>query len=310
MNGTVNGPMNGSPDALPQSPAAPAMPPRPLYWSIRRELWENRYLYIGPLVVMAVVLFGTLVSLATVAHRLRRLPGLDAAKRQAMMIHPFHVAPAPIMLASFLIGMFYCLDALYGERRDRSILFWKSLPVSDRTTVLAKAAIPLVVMPLLALVLSILTQGIMLFLGTVILAGSRISPAPLWSEFRFFQGPLIMAYGLAVHALWFAPIYGWLLVTSAWARRAVLLWAVFPLLLVAALERIVFNTMHFIRMLEYRMTGAMHEAFAVKPKSCCDRLDQLDPATFFTSPGLWLGLLFAAACIAYAIRLRRNREPI
>jgi ABC-2 type transport system permease protein len=302
--------MNALSDALPQNATAPIAQPRPLYWSIRRELWENRYLYIAPLIVMAVVLFGTLARLASVAHRLRALPTLDAAKRHAMLIQPFHVAPAPIMLASFLIGMFYCLDALYGERRDRSILFWKSLPVSDRTTVLAKVSIPLVVMPLLALALSVITQWILLFLGTLILAGSRISPAPLWSEFRFFQGLVIMSYGLIVHSLWFAPIYGWLLVTSAWARRAVFLWALFPLLLISALERITFSTMYFTRMLQYRLTGAMKEAFAVNAKSCCDRLDQLDPATFLTSPGLWLGLLFAAGCIAYAVRLRRNREPI
>ena len=58
--------------------------------------------------------------------------------------------------------MFYCLDALYGERRDRSILFWKSLPVSDLTTVLSKASIPIVVLPLLTFAVTVATQLIML----------------------------------------------------------------------------------------------------------------------------------------------------
>ena len=61
------------------------------------------------------------------------------------------MAPAPIMFATFLVGIFYCLDALHGERRDRSILFWKSLPVSDLTTVLSKASIPFAVLPLIGL---------------------------------------------------------------------------------------------------------------------------------------------------------------
>jgi ABC-2 type transport system permease protein len=304
--------MNGLSDVLPQDAAAPIAQPRPLYWSIRRELWENRYLYVAPLVVTAVVLFATLASLATLSHRLRAVPVQDAAKQQAMLIQPFHIAPAPIMFASLMIGLFYCLDALYGERRDRSILFWKSLPVSDRTTVLAKTGIPLLVMPLLAFALSVVTQAILLFLGTVMLLGSHRSPAALWGGLHFFQGLLIMVYGLTVYSLWLAPVYGWLLMISAWARRAVFLWAVLPLLVISAVEKIALNSMHFMRMLQYRMTGAMTEAFVLTPKSRqnIDRLSQLDPVRFLTSPGLWLGLLFAAACIACAIRLRRNREPI
>ncbi|MEK6246358.1 MAG: ABC transporter permease, partial [Pseudomonadota bacterium] len=128
----------------------------------------------------------------------------------------------------------------------------------------------------------------------------------------FFQGLLIMLYGLTVHALWFAPIYGWLLLVSAWARRAPILWAVLPLLAVAAVERIMFNTWLFMAMLGYRVTGAMTEAFALKGKhgGNIDRFSQLDPARFLSAPGLWVGLAFAAAFLAAAVRLRRNREPI
>jgi ABC-2 type transport system permease protein len=126
-------------------------PPLPetrlLYWSIRRELWENRSIYFAPLLVAAVVLFASLVNTLGVASRMRGASALDAAQRHTAILQPFRMAPAPIMLTTFLVGIFYALDALYGERRDRSILFWKSLPVSDRTTVLAKASIPLVVLP-------------------------------------------------------------------------------------------------------------------------------------------------------------------
>jgi len=292
-------------------PPAPMSATRPFYWSVRRELWENRSILIAPLVVAAVVLFASSISTMHLGNRMRNA-ALDPAKQHAAIVKHLNMAPAPIMMATLLIGFFYCLDALYGERRDRSILFWKSLPVSDRTTVLSKASIPLVILPLIAYALSVFTQLILLELSSMVLLVNGMSPAPLWAEVRFGQGLLIMLYGLTVHALWFAPIYGWLLLVSAWARRAPVLWAVLPLLAVAAVERIMFNTWLFMGMLGYRMTGAMTEAFAFKGKhgGNIDRLSQLDPAKFLSAPGLWVGLAFAAAFLAAAVRLRRNREPI
>ena len=69
---------------------------------------------------------------------------LDAQSRQQTIEAPYDMAAGLLMLDLLIVGVFYCLDALHGERRDRSMLFWKSLPVSDLTTVLAKASIPLV----------------------------------------------------------------------------------------------------------------------------------------------------------------------
>jgi ABC-2 type transport system permease protein len=177
--------------------------------------------------------------------------------------------------------------------------------------VLSKAAIPLVVLPSMSLILSLITQFILLILGTLILAGSGMSPAPLWIHFGLFESPVVMVYGLTAHVLWFAPIYCWLLLVSAWARRAALLWAVLPVLAIAALERMVSGTKHFITAVGYRFTGAMTEAFVSHdPQTGVSRLSQLDPWRFLTSAGLWLGLIFAAICLAAAVRLRRNREPI
>jgi ABC-2 type transport system permease protein len=284
---------------------------RPLYWSVRRELWENRSIYIAPLVVTAVVLFALLISTIGLPKRMRTVSALDPAKQHAAIVRPYSMAPAPIMLATFIVGFFYSLDALYGERRDRSILFWKSLPVSDRTTVLSKASIPLVVLPLIAFVLSVATLFIMLFLSTAVLLATGLSPARLWTELRFVQEPLIMLYGLAVHALWFAPIYGWLMLISAWARRAPFLWAFLPPVAIVAVERNAFNTTNFDSLLNYRLKGAMTEAFAVEGQhGIADRLSQLTPVEFLSTPGLWTGLIFAAACFAAAVRLRRDREPM
>ena len=237
---------------------------RPLYWSVRRELWENRSIYLAPAIVAGVVLFASLIGTIGLPDRVRNAAG-DPAKLHGVLTRSPSMAPAPIMFVALMVGLFYCLEALHGERKDRSILFWKSLPVSDRTTVLSKASIPLVVLPLIAYMLGVATQLLVLYARTAVLWASGSSPSALWAEMRFFEGLLIMAYGLAASVLWFAPIHGWFLLVSAWAKRAVLLWAVLPWLAVAGVERMAFGTMSFMRMLQYRVTGMMTEAFVSPP---------------------------------------------
>ena len=280
--------------------------PRPMYWAVRREIWENRSVYIAPLIVAAVVLFGTFVSIATVPSN-----NVDPAKQRSRIVGPYTMAPAPIMLATFIVGMFYAVDALYGERRDRSVLFWKSLPVSDQTTVLAKAAVPIAVLPAIAFLIGVVTQVIVLILSTVVLTGRGVSPAPLWANARPLQEPLVQLYGLTVHALWFAPIYAWLLLVSAWAKRAAFLWAFLPWFAVMALERI-FGGDAITSMVKYRFVGAMQEAFASSSTSTHPvvKLSHLTPGRYLSSAGLWAGLIFAAVCLVLAVKLRRDREPI
>src|SRR5437016_3381692 len=119
--------------AMPESPVesqvgAPAVisATRPMYWSVRRELWENRSIYVAPLAVAAVFLFGFLISLMALPHKIRDLSALDPAEQRAAIEVPYEMAAGLIMGAAVIVGLFYSLDALYGERRDRSILFWKS----------------------------------------------------------------------------------------------------------------------------------------------------------------------------------------
>ena len=308
--------MNTPPDVtLHDSLDSPSVAPQPvsearrLYWSIRREVWENRSIYLAPLIVAAFVLFAALVNTARLPQKMRQ-PHAQA-QHQMMAVGPSTMAAMPIMFVTFVVGMFYSIDALYGERRDRSILFWKSLPVSDRTTVLSKAAIPLVVLPIIAFVLGEIAQFIVLLVSTVVLGVNGLSVAPLWSEFRFLQEPLATFYHLMVHLLYLAPFYGWLLVVSAWARRAPFLWAVMPVILFSILERMVFRTKILPALMEERLMGAMRAGFAEGAQmGMPGRLSELAPLKFVMSPGLWIGLAFTAACLAAAVRLRRNREPI
>jgi ABC-2 type transport system permease protein len=286
---------------------------RPLYWSIRREVWENRSLWIAPLFVAAVFLFGFFLSTFGLPRRMRRLLQLDAASQRSAISMPFNMVAFLLILTAFVIGVFYCLEAMHGERRDRSILFWKSLPVSDKTAVLAKAGVPLVVLPLVVFTIVMALHVVMLMLSSVVLIGSPRGLMTFWTHIKFMQSSIALMYALVAVALWHAPIYAWLLLVSAWAKRATVLWALLPLLAVAAVERMTFNTSHVMFALAFRLTGWFRQAFAFTPKGvrvAGDPLARLQPFEFLTTPGLWIGLVLAALFLAAAARLRRNREPI
>jgi ABC-2 type transport system permease protein len=304
--------MNSS-ETVPESagvsdPSYRSAAPRPFYWSVWRELWENRSIYVAPMIVAVVVLFGFLVSTVGLPERRRAVLLLDPAKARAAIEAPYSMAAIMLILTAFIVGVFYCLDALYGERRDRSILFWKSLPVSDRTTLLSKTTIPLLVLPLVTFAIIVVTQLVMLLWTSILLMTHGMSPASTWTYFPLFRNSLILVYGLAAIALWHAPIYGWALLVSGWARRATFLWAVLPFLAIAFFERITFGTSHFASMLKDRLMGFAPKAFAFSMGSVdCPRLT---PGIYVSTPGLWLGLIFAAAFIAAAIRLRRYRGPL
>jgi len=284
---------------------------RRMYWSLRRELWERRSIYMAPLSAAALFLVGFLISLVQLPAKMRASMALDPMQQHEFIQKPYTFAALLILATAFIVQIFYCLDALHGERRDRSILFWKSLPVSDLTTVLSKASVPLVILPLVIFGIIVLVQFLMLLWSSAILLPSGLA-ATTWTRFNLVQQSVILLYSLIVIVLWHAPIYGWALLISGWARRATFLWAVLPLLAISVLEKIAFNTSHFVSMLKDRLFGAGDTAFAFQPHRgiAIDSLVQLTPGRYLATPGLWIGLAFAAAFVGIAVRQRRYRGPI
>ena len=304
----MNTPSNVMPGSSVESQAiAPAHVPaaRRMYWSIRRELWEYRSIYVAPLAAAAIFLFGFLIALP---HHMHGVKTLDQAHK--VLDTPYELAAGLIMGTAFIVGIFYSLDALYGERRDRSILFWKSLPVSDLTTVLSKLTIPLIILPLLSFAIAVATQFVMLLLSSVVLLGGGLNVGALWARMSFFHMSLMLLYHIVtVHGLWYAPLYGWLLLVSAWAPRAPFIWAFLPPFVIWGLEKIVFQTSHFLAMLQYRLTGP-EPSSAAPHGTVMEIISALTLAQFLTTPGLWLGVIIAAAFLFAAVRLRRYRGPI
>lgn len=285
---------------------------RPMYWSVRRELWENRSIYIAPLAAAGAALLGFLISLIGLPHRMGRLSTLHPAHHAESIAMPYDIAAGVMMATMILVTVFYCADALYGERRDRSILFWKSLPVSDLTTVLAKASIPFVVLPLLTFAITIALQFIMLLLNSAVLLASGMNVAMLWTQLSVIQMWLLLLYHLiTAHTLWPAPVYCWLLLVSGWARRATLLWAVLPIVAIAGVEMLVFHTSYFAALVGARFIGATPSVAFTPPNTFpMDPGTHITPATFLSTPGLWIGLVVAASFLFAAARLRRSQGPI
>jgi ABC-2 type transport system permease protein len=309
--------MNTQTNAIPDTPRAsqvraPAVIPasRRIYWSLRRELWENRSIYIAPLAVAGLILVGSLISTIHLPEKMRAA-ALDPMQQHQLIEQPYMFAALLLMFTTLVVGVFYCLDALYGERRDRSVLFWKSLPVSDLTTVLAKASIPIVVLPLLTFAFTVVTQAIMLLIGSARLLGSGVSVATLWGHLALFQMWTMLLYHLvALHGLWWAPFWGWMLLVSAWSRRAPVLWATLPVLAIGLVEKIAFNTSHFGALLGYQFMGGPEGNAPTGDPLSMAALTPITPAQFLLSPGLWIGLAIAAAFLAAAVRLRRSQGPI
>ena len=247
-----------------------------LYWCVRRELWENRWLYIVPLIVAAVSL---LAFAAGVAHLPVRAPAGGSPVSQHLIKSAFDFSSGVLMLTYLVVGVIYCLEALHGERRDRSILFWKSLPVSDLTTVLAKACVAILILPLITFAIIVVTQGIMLLMGSAVLLGRGVNLTALWVSVPLPQMWLAMLYHLmTVHALYYAPFYGWMLLVSGWARRAA--------------------------------GGPAAIPFPPRGDMPMQAPTLANLGAFLASPGLWVGLAIFALFLAAAVRLRRYQGPI
>src|SRR5260370_33063562 len=215
----MNTPSITIPESPNESQGIAIAPSRPMYWSLRRELWDNWSILMVPVSVALVERLGFLASSIGLAERRRAVLLLDPAKGRAEIEAPYDVAAIMLIFTAFIVGVFYCLDALHGERRDRSILFWKSLPVSDLTTVFSKATIPLAVLPVITFVIIAVTQLVMLLWTSGLLIAHGMSPASTWTIIPWFQNWMVLVYGLVALALWHAPVYGGALLISGGARR-------------------------------------------------------------------------------------------
>lgn len=291
---------------VPPAPAPAALPRiRLFYWSVRRELWEHRVVYVAPLAVAAVALVGFVLG---AYHLPDAVEAASAGARRAGagLALPFHFTAFAVFAAGLLAAVFYCQGALHTERRDRSILFWKSLPVSDLTTVAAKMAVPILVTPVVVFATVVAAHLVMLILATLVVAASGQAPSALWVHLPVLHTWEMLLRGLPIITLWYAPLYAWLILVSAWAKRAPLLWAVAAPLGLALVEKLALGTSLVWSWLGLRMIGPFQAAYLQGQQEAVHIANPVD----WDQPHIWIGLALAAVFLAAAIRLRRSSEPI
>ncbi len=304
---------------------------RQWFWSVRRELWENRGIYLGPMIVAGLLfLFFLYHSVRHLSEKMKDFAAMPPAGQAFNISGSYGIIAILVTLTAITAAWFYCLDSLFTERRDRSILFWKSLPVSDLNTVLAKAAIPFLFVPVFTFLLVLATQLLMLVSSALILLIAGDGAGLLWERLPVAKMVLDHGYFLFTLTLWYAPIYGIFMVISVLAPRATFLWAVLPPLLLSVAERLIFDTTEVFTLVKDRVVGSVTHAFSVqlpvevaapagrgmhmrvKPMEAIQALlDPVpDPAKFFGSMDVWGGIAVGLVLIAAAVWLRRKRDPI
>lgn len=231
-------------------------------WLMRREFWEHKGALLWAPVVAAVLIFAmfslTAIGVDTkekfhgdsaqklvvnghnidVTTAFAALPDKQKEKMADVVASGYVALAAPLLLILSVVSFFYCLAALSDERRDRSILFWKSLPMSDTQTVLSKVLTAGVVAPLIAITVGVFMSLMTLFVIGTIAAFQGINMfGAVLSNINLYATPFMLLGLLPVYLVWALPTIGWLLMVSAWAKSKTFLWAVgAPLLGVAVVK--------------------------------------------------------------------------
>jgi ABC-2 type transport system permease protein len=252
---------------------------------------------------------------------------IDIPPEQLRLGHLFTYGVISFVFAitAAIVSWFYALDALSGERRERSILFWRSLPVSDVTTVLSKVLIGMAIVPLVSLVVGIALFIVVLLLVSIVTIFNGVGGFRLLATPALGEALVVHIYVAIAAILWGAPIYAWAIFVSSWARRATFLWALMVPAAIGLAEGLAFGTQHFLTLVNSRLTGGLKYAFVESAQALQAQeehvkfdmsqfpesfISLMDPVRFLSQPGLWIGLVVAAALIAAAIWMRRYREPL
>lgn len=308
---------------------------------IQREMWEHRgaFLYT-PLIIAGVLVLLLLMSAGSMSFWQFKIDGVEAMTAGALKLAETQI-PAEQLEAGvtgslwgtailwqsvmFIVLFFFCIGTLYDDRRDRSVLFWKSMPVSDLETVISKLAMALVVAPLLMIAGMIVGQILLLLISGLILLAHGGSPWKLiWSHAHPFSvwGQFLAVQG--VQALYLLPLYGWLMLAGAFARGKPFLWAVLPPVVFAIIESFVGFTANFSIskviwefILRRLAAGFAPISFSadfgdhnVQSGFSGTRFaaDFADVMNRLMSADLWIGVAIGAAFLAAAVYLRRYRD--
>lgn len=294
-------------------------------WLIRREIWEHKAIWIAPSVVIGclvlLVITGN-VHLGPIgtADGNTTFGAFPPDVQQKLLLIAYAGLALVVDMVMGIIAFFYALDSLYSDRRDRSVLFWKSLPLSDSETVLSKFAVAAVVIPLVSLLGAFVAQFVVATGGSAKLAMSGMSAGVMWQPEAILGGMTIAFLWCVTAILWYAPVIAYLMLASAWAPKGPFLWAVLPPVAISLLERVVLYSQHagdFIagrlfglyKLLGRREDGGVSDVEGGSEVAKLSNIDLVGSLKeFYSSPDLWLGVVAAGLLLAAAMWVRRYRD--
>ncbi|KFN44658.1 hypothetical protein [Arenimonas oryziterrae] len=310
-------------------------------WLMKREYWEHKgglfwsQIVVGGLMVLMMgitfmVALGTgkMQGMHVNGTEMHSLAEAVTPEVQVKMVEGistvFVGSAAPLFIVLSFVLFFYFLGSLFDDRSNRSVLFWKSLPISDRDTVLSKLATALVVAPVISLVIATIVGLLItiLMLGSLAVAGVNLF-GPVFSTARTYTLPLEFFASLPVYMVWALPTAGWLLMISAWARTKPFLWAVGIPLVTGGLLSWTNAMLDLNWKLEILWRAIGRLLLSVVPGSWsflindpgriqADALDHGSPLSaawaVMTTPEMWIGAVVGIAMIVVAVRLRRFRD--
>jgi len=298
---------------------------------VRRELWEHRSIWVTPAAVATVVtllVIAMVVAIAAFGDILNADIGaiadmtLPEPVRRAALSASLIGNTMVFLLAMWFLTIFYCLDALYAERKDKSILFWRSLPITDAETVISKLLVVFIAIPLATFAAVVVSQLLNLIIVSIWLAVGGDNPGRMiWSAVPLFDTWAAVLTVLIAVPLWMAPLLGWFLFVSAWAKRGPLLRATLPIAILPILEYIVFKSWTLGEAISSRLRMDTMPIFDGIKNAGFDEdnlqsmltenislVAWLDYGSFASSIEVWAGLLVCGLFASAAIYMRRYRD--
>jgi ABC-2 type transport system permease protein len=318
-------------------------------WLLKREYWEERrgFLWaqaVAVIVILAITILGIIagevfrarlggseninmgMNLNEILRNGMSHNMIDVVKSLDMTMLLFGVVSAIVL---FFVVFFYLLGALYDDRRDRSILFWKSLPLSDTSTVLSKVVAAIIIAPLIAVVVALAGYIAMQIVVSFWFLAHGVNPFTLlWAHAEPFSVWLHLLAMVPVNAVWALPTVGWLLFWSAAVRSKPFLWAVVIPIVAGVLNFWVgllglpnVSTQFFWKDLVGRALLSVIPGSWMAPDANRIGVHFMDSGDFarisyssmahaFTLPGMWIGAVVGIALIAASIWFRRWRDEV
>jgi len=296
---------------------------------LQREVWEHRSIYVAPIVIAILLTLASLTSQVTVGGMEHVDLGIVGASnmpenaRAAVLSGVMIGLSTTFIFAMWILTIFYALDSLYAERKDRSILFWRSIPSTDFETVLSKLLTAMVVIPLVFFVMIAVTHlAVLLFTSIWVSARGASGMHLVWGAAPLFDNWTATLVLMLALPLWLSPFIGWFLFVSAFTKRSPFLTAFLPIVVLPLLEKMIFDSAVFAEAVFVRsikmplfldletMERLFEDADHLSDLANADLslLGLMDLGGFLANPGLWLGLVVCGLFAAAAIYVRRYRD--